>query len=434
MQRPPESVVDSWPKSNHVNPETRGHLGMVVGVLLAVMVTIILAIRLYSRKWLTRGCFGLDDVFIMFAYIPATAYTIIGIVEEDTFEWNRHTWDLEQEYFVPGLQLILVNQILFDLATSLTKLSILALLYRLASASGDRKMTIAVLVSIAIVGFNCFVFIIVSVFQCTPLSEFWELSRLPQHCIDQDAHLRAVNLINTLTDWLVVLLPLKTVLSLNLPSRQISIVLFLFGVGVLASSAGIARCYFAWMLTTNFDFVWNNWSSWFCSALELNIGIICASIPATKPFFASHLPNVFEATFGPRSSMTMDWNRKLLTQSPTLTTFIDQSSSSTSLPQHPAPLLSQPQHAYLNKPLPPILSDRRVDLEAQPAFANEFGPHPHLLKTSVPQRAGVRFSDPCRNLQQSNPQRQDRTTILIMYRADNESVPMQQAPTRASMA
>ncbi|KAI1094437.1 integral membrane protein [Rostrohypoxylon terebratum] len=429
MQRPPDSVSDSWPAPNYVNPETRGHLGMVVGILLAVIVTIILAIRLYSRKWLTQG-FGLDDVFIMFAYLPATAYTIIGIVEEDKFQWNRHTWDLEEEYFVPGLQLILVNQILFDLATSLTKLSILALLHRFTSASGDRKMTIAVLVSIAIVGFNCFVFIIVTVFQCTPLSEFWELSSEPRNCIDQDAHLRAINLINTLTDWLVVLLPLKTVLSLNLPSRQISIVLFLFGVGVLASSAGIARCYFAWMLTTNFDFVWNNWSSWFCSALELNIGIICASVPATKPFFA----NVFETTFGPRSSMTMDWNRKLLTQSATLTTFIDQSSSSsTSLPQQPASLLSHPQHAYLNKPLPPILSDRHVDLEAQTAFANEFGPHPHLLKTSVPQRAGVRSSDPCRNLQQSNPQGQDRTTILIMYRANNESVPTQQAPTRALM-
>ncbi|KAI1457196.1 integral membrane protein [Annulohypoxylon moriforme] len=430
MQIPPTSVIESWPAPNYINPETRGRLGMVVGILLAVMVTIILAIRLYARKWLTRGL-GLDDVFILLAYFPATAYTIIGVVAEDEYQWNRHTWDLELEYFVPGLQLIFVNQMLFDLATSLTKLSILALLYRLTSASGDRKMTIAVLVSITIISLNCFIFIIVNVFQCTPLSEFWELSFEPQNCIDQDAHLRAVNLINTLTDWLVVLLPLKTALGLNLPRRQYSMVIFLFGFGVLASSAGIARCYFMWMLTTSFDTVWNNWSSWFCSALELNIGIICASIPATKPFFFRYLPSIFETTFGPHNSMAMDWSRKLLTQSPSLTTFIDQSSSSsTSLPQHPPPQLSHPQLANLNKPLPPIVSDRHVDLEAQPVLVDEFGLHP----TSLHHPAGVRFSDPCGNLPPSSSQPQDRTTILIMYRADNESVPMHQLPSRASLA
>ncbi|KAI1212383.1 uncharacterized protein F4807DRAFT_457879 [Annulohypoxylon truncatum] len=427
MQLPPTSVIESWPTPNYVNPETRGRLGMIVGLLLAVMVTITLAIRLYARKWLTQR-FGLDDVFIMLAYLPATTYTIIGVITEEKFQWNRHTWDLEPELFVPGLQLILANQILFNLATSLTKLSILSLLYRLTSASGDRKMTIAVLVSIAVVSLNCFVFILVSIYQCTPLSEFWELSSKPQNCIDQDAHLRAINLINTLTDWLVVLLPLKTALGLNLPARKIGIIIFLFGLGVLASSAGIARCYFAWMLTTSFDSVWDNWSSWFCSALELNIGIICASIPATKLFFSRYFPSVFETTFRQRSSMAIDWNIKLVTQSPSLPTFIDRSSSSsTFLPQHPPPPLSYPQRANLNKPLPPIVSDRHVDLEAQTVPENEFSSYPRPLKTSLPQRAGVRFS-PCRNLPPSNSESQDRTTILIMYRADNESVPMHQYP------
>ncbi|KAI2469292.1 hypothetical protein F4781DRAFT_230408 [Annulohypoxylon bovei var. microspora] len=434
MQLPPPSVAASWPTINHINPETRGHLGMIVGLLLVVLVTIILAIRLYSRKWLTRG-FGLDDVFILLAYFPTIAYTIIGIIAEDKFQWNRHTWDLELGFFVPGLQLIFANHMLFNFATSLTKLSILALLYRLTSASGDRRMTIVVLISMAFISLNCFIFTVTNIYQCTPLSEFWELSAKPQNCIDQVAHLRAINIINTLTDWLVVLLPLKTALGLNLPARQISMVFFLFGFGALASSAGIARCYFAWMLTTDFDVVWDNWSTWFCSALELNIGIICASIPATKPFFSSYLPNVFEATFRPRSFMSMDWDRKPLTQSPSLTTFIDQPSSSSSfLTQHPPPLLSHHQHANLNKPLPVIVSNRHVDLEAQPVLPNESSLCPCSPKTSLPQHASVRFGDRYRSLPLSSSHPRDRTTILIMYRADNESGPMQQLPSRASFA
>ncbi|OTA66528.1 hypothetical protein K449DRAFT_456626 [Hypoxylon sp. EC38] len=272
MQLPPASVLASWPTSNHVNPETRGHIGTVIGLLLSGLVTITLAIRLYVRKWLTRG-FGLDDVFIILAYFPATTFTIIGAIAEYRLQWNRHTWDVEIKYIEPGFQLRLANDILFDAATTLTKISILAQLYRLTSASGDRKMTITALISIAFISLNCFVFIMVSLFQCTPLSDFWKFSAEPPNCINQSAHLMAANIINTITDWLVVLLPIKIALGLNLPAKQISMVIFLFGAGILASSAGIARSYYAWVMSAKDDIVWNSWPAWFCSAIELNLGI-----------------------------------------------------------------------------------------------------------------------------------------------------------------
>lgn len=144
----------------------------------------------------------------------------------------------------------------------------------------------------AVVSINCFVFIILSVSQCTyvhpiprtllatysqtarPLSEFWQLSYKPQNCINQSAHILAASIINTVTDWLVVLLPIKTVLGLNLPAKQASVIMFLFGVGVLASSVGIARSYFAWTLITDYDSIWNSWTVWFCSAIELNLSIV----------------------------------------------------------------------------------------------------------------------------------------------------------------
>ncbi|KAI1376749.1 hypothetical protein F4677DRAFT_72627 [Hypoxylon crocopeplum] len=270
MQLPPASVLASWPAPDYVNPETRGHTGMIVGLLLAGLVTIALAIRLYARIWLTRG-FGLDDVFILLAYFPAIAFTVIGVYGEDELQWNRHSWDVEYKYWVPGLQLTFANQILFDFATTLTKLSILTLLYRFTTALRDQRMTIAVLVSIAFISLTCFVFVIVSVFQCTPLSEYWELSTKPQNCFNQTAHLMAASIINTITDWLVVLLPIKTALSLNLPAKQSGRVIFLFGIGILASSAGIARTYYTWMLMTDYDAVWNSWIAWFASAIELNL-------------------------------------------------------------------------------------------------------------------------------------------------------------------
>ncbi|KAI1771304.1 integral membrane protein [Hypoxylon cercidicola] len=433
MRLPPQSIIDSWPKPNNNNPESRGHAGMTVGVLLTGLVTITLAIRLYARKWLTRG-FGLDDVLILVAYWPATAFTIIGIVAEERLEWNRHTWDVEAKFEIPGLKLVFADEILFDLATSLTKLSILTLLYRLTTVSRDHNMTIAVLVSIALVSINCFVFFIVCICQCTPLSEFWELTNEPQNCINQGAHILAASIINTVTDWLVVLLPIKTVLGLNLPKRQTIIIMLLFGIGILASSVGIARSYFTWILITDYDSIWNSWTVWFCSAIELNLGIICASIPATKPFFASYLPGLYGSTFGPRSTVAVDWDRKPLTQSPSLTTFIDQSSRSSTLlvPRLP-PLIPHHQPVDINKPLPPIKYEQQANFETRPALEVDSNLAPRSPDIPLPQRASVRFSDQNKRLVPGRSRSQDRTTIFIMYRADSDPGPSQQTPNRATL-
>lgn len=94
---------------------------------------------------------------------------------------------------------------------------------------------------------------------------------------------------------MVVLLPLvlvRVVFADKLSSRQMTIVNLLFGVGFLASFAGAARTYFTWIMTTEPDATWNAWMNWLMSSLELLLGIICASIPSTKPFFSRYIPKL----------------------------------------------------------------------------------------------------------------------------------------------
>jgi hypothetical protein len=67
-------------------------------------VTVVLAIRLYTRKWLTKGL-GMDDILITLAWVPAMAFGITGIVAEYRFGWNRHVWDIPIPWLVSGVQL-----------------------------------------------------------------------------------------------------------------------------------------------------------------------------------------------------------------------------------------------------------------------------------------------------------------------------------------
>jgi hypothetical protein len=56
--------------------------------------------------------------------------------------------------------------ILFDLATSLTKLSLLATVYRMTSCSKSKRMSMAVRIMAAIISVNATTFLFITIFQC----------------------------------------------------------------------------------------------------------------------------------------------------------------------------------------------------------------------------------------------------------------------------
>jgi hypothetical protein len=111
-----------------------------------------------------------------------------------------------------------------------------------------------------------------------PISAGWKIaeSSISNHCINENAHLMSANIINTITDFVVVLLPIRTATSIQLSSRQRVVVISLFGTGLIASSVGIARTYFTWLLITaaDYDTTWNAWYVWLSSLVELHLGIV----------------------------------------------------------------------------------------------------------------------------------------------------------------
>jgi hypothetical protein len=86
------AVVAAWPAPNDINPETTGPSSVVVEITLLVLVTILLAIRLYTRIVISRG-FALDDTLILLAYFPAAGFAILAVVGHFAFKWDRHVWD-----------------------------------------------------------------------------------------------------------------------------------------------------------------------------------------------------------------------------------------------------------------------------------------------------------------------------------------------------
>ncbi|KAK8012264.1 hypothetical protein PG991_009639 [Apiospora marii] len=192
--------------------------------------------------------------------------------------------------------MIAVN--LFNFASGFTKLSILATLWRLLGTSRPR-LKVFVAVCGVLISLNSVIFCLVVVFQCRPISNYWNVMAEPRNCLDEAAHLLAAGIINTFTDFVVVLLPIITVMKLQLTTRNRLVVVGLFSLGFLACGVGVFRTYITWHMTVDYDLTYHAGFVFWSSAVELNTGIICASVPATKPFFTRHLPQALGLTAPP---------------------------------------------------------------------------------------------------------------------------------------
>ena len=192
-----------------------------------------------------------------------------------------------------SLKLVLATQILFDAATSLTKLSMLTLTYRIiGSGSALLRNVIIGVMSVVVLQGTIFMFIVI--FQCghvirsrpqtradnyRPPSQYWTLSFTPQSCILEPKTLLVSGIINTISDFLIVILPIPTVWRLRLPSRQQVILGLLFGAGFIVSAAGCVRTVYTYRLTVSNDRTWMASPAWLSSSVELYLGIVNRSYP-----------------------------------------------------------------------------------------------------------------------------------------------------------
>lgn len=134
---PTKEIIDSWPAPNFKNPITRGSALTVVNIIFIILVFLVVGLRYYTRLRITKS-FGLDDWVIGLSLIPTFALTVVVLVADNNFGWNRHSWDLHAERGPPGYKLCITAQILFFWAATLNKISLLCFYRRLTGPCTPR--------------------------------------------------------------------------------------------------------------------------------------------------------------------------------------------------------------------------------------------------------------------------------------------------------
>ncbi|KAH9216512.1 hypothetical protein DL95DRAFT_407493 [Leptodontidium sp. 2 PMI_412] len=278
---PPPGVIP-----NFEHPESRGNQVVVTIAVLLPLATLVLSLRLYTRRMIVRTM-GSDDwtwnKFDWFWWLTIYSKVVnLGM--------GSHIWDVPLTTFSPHyLKIGMICGIFYGLSFMCVKLSILLLYLRLSPYRPFRiTVWIAAAVTVIYSVLGSFEFI----FNCRPIAKNWDVTISGGSCIDVAKILTAHGIVNIATDVATLVLPVMLVYKLQLPMKQKVAVAGLFMTGTLVCIVSAIRLKSVWDLAHSMDMTWVGLGVSVWSVVEVYVGIICACLISFKPFLRRHFPRL----------------------------------------------------------------------------------------------------------------------------------------------
>ena len=198
-------------------------------------------------------------------------------------------------------KLVVVNNNIFILIVNTTKASILVQYLRIFS--NHRTRVHCLILMFLLLPAACWG-IFGGTFLCSPTAKLWNPT-LAGHCMSAQDYWYSVAGINIGLDFLVLLLPLPAITTLRLPRKQKFGLIFVFLLGFFVCVVSVIRLLTVLVTSMRGDFVASGVWAVIWSAVEANVGIVCASLLALKPLAAKLFPKLMEETEPPRHSMRL---------------------------------------------------------------------------------------------------------------------------------
>ena len=182
---PPLDVVITWPKPDYIDPVTHGPSLMIVAIIFTPLMLLAVGLRFYTRLSLTQNL-DVDDVLIGATTIspvnrhqcsnailtvscfkiPTLAFNLLIILSDARYYGTRHIWDIPTTSGEKVLKIFLAAQLLYGVATSLAKISLLWLYRRLLRNSTRTLLKRIITACEALITGLCITYFFTVLFQC----------------------------------------------------------------------------------------------------------------------------------------------------------------------------------------------------------------------------------------------------------------------------
>ncbi|KAF2704813.1 MFS monosaccharide transporter-like protein [Pleomassaria siparia CBS 279.74] len=378
--------------TNPIDLATRGPLVLAVTASTLAVCTVFTILRLISR-FVVVNKQGLDDYAIIVAWLLAFG-TSFSICYGTSVGLGRHEANVPPEWQSAMKKASFAFSVLYNPALMATKTSIL--IFYLTLSRTQKLFRYATIATLVVVNVGGLALTLLNILQCHPVGAVF-LTPVPTsaNCTNIITIYLSSAPLNIITDLAILFLPMPILTAMRLPRKQKTILVITFGFGIFVAVVDVVRiAYLQSAARTNLqavqqngrgngsdsrnndEFSWYASLSFMWSAIEINVGIMCACVPALKPLTARFLPQwVLDGTVVREKSTTQTSDSAAIppniVDSPRRSTFVTSPTCS-NRPQSPP-----------TKP-PPALTGTGESIDIMAFLTTpDMNEMPHLPKTNT---------------------------------------------------
>ncbi|KAI8651630.1 hypothetical protein NCS55_01408700 [Fusarium keratoplasticum] len=246
-------------------------------------------LRIISRR-LSQSRLWWDDWLIIASLLFSAAFMFdVTCYMTTRGGFGKHIWAAPLDGLMVYFHGLFIAEYVYTMSIVLVKWSILAFYWRIFGSVGSTRLPIWIL--FGIISSWGIAVILVSTFQCMPVSAFWLRfdpnggSGMTYKCpVDVRMFFIANAIPNIITDILLLLVPVPGIWSLQLRNAQKMAVLGIFGLGLFVTAVSFVRLYYVVSLDfTDIDVTWMFSEEMMWTGIEVNVGTVCACLPSLKP-------------------------------------------------------------------------------------------------------------------------------------------------------
>ncbi|GAB1730940.1 hypothetical protein NU195Hw_g4792t1 [Hortaea werneckii] len=290
----------------HFGARDIGWQALGPAIACAILSTAVVGLRWYTRARLVR-CLGWDDYVILLSLIlswtmtaliaAAVAYGIGTYPSSTTTSTTNSTTTpstIQNTLSLITILIVTTNN-LWALTVSVTKASILMQYLRIFSNPRVRILCYCLLVALlpavlwAVLG---------GTLLCRPVSKLWDPTVGGGGCMSAEKYWLSVAGLDIGLDVLVLVLPLPGIWGLRLPRRQKVALVVVFLLGFFVCAVSVVRLLTVFLVSRTGDLVQSGVWNIIWSAVEANVGIVCACLLALKPLVGRWWPRLVEGSEG----------------------------------------------------------------------------------------------------------------------------------------
>ncbi|PVH99899.1 hypothetical protein DM02DRAFT_414617 [Periconia macrospinosa] len=287
-----------------IEPTSGNRMVNTVVLVFTLISGMVVALRLFTRGLMLRNL-GIEDVFMTLAMVLVVGFAVTVAIQIMN-GMGLHVYEVPEKEFIISQKAFWGSIWIYNLSLTLTKLSILTQYLRIFPSP---RFQLNCNIAIAVVSLWGTWTLFGNMFMCTPVPFFWDKSIPDGRCLNQAAVWFTNASVNIVQDIIILAMPIAMLRSLDIPSRQKKALIIVFAFGAIVCVVSIIRLQTLVAIANSKDPTYDNLAAAMLSAIEANMGIICACLPSMRPLFSALMPAYFPSTCTFTARRTYDEER-----------------------------------------------------------------------------------------------------------------------------